>query len=401
MRVCDGILCVCVFCSGSVLGGGTYQVKEGACPWHDRGGVWQMGDVPSALLSDATVPQQACGARTATVPPGTRVATLGVSESDLKAIRQLGLAIRETDLRFTIQSPDGKRRVPYRVVVYSDPPERIVFGKKCGAGVIVLKLDDEGITSRALPPPEPEPAAPTKSEEQRRKFHLYLLIGQSNMAGRGKVESQDLSIHPRVLTLDKGNRWVVAVDPIHFDKSIAGVGLGTTFGKIMADRHPNAVIGLIPCAVGGTRVAQWQKDAEATPPWGHLYKNAVARTKAALPDGILKGMLWHQGEGDSSAAGIARYRERLTKLVTDLRRDLDAADVPFVAGELGVWDQEGHAARQRFNENLAAVPDWIANAAVVKSDGISHKGDGTHFSSAALRELGRRYAEALRKLERQ
>jgi len=89
-------------------------------------------------------------------------------------------------------------------------------------------------------------------------FHLYLLIGQSNMAGRGEVGPQDREIHPRVLALSKEGEWVPAIDPIHFDKPIAGVGPGRTFGKTMAAHDPSVRIGLIPCAVGGSPISTWQ-----------------------------------------------------------------------------------------------------------------------------------------------
>ncbi|MFC1763010.1 sialate O-acetylesterase [Planctomycetota bacterium] len=77
-----------------------------------------------------------------------------------------------------------------------------------------------------------------------KSLDLYLLIGQSNMAGRGTVEPQDLEAHPRVLSLNKENQWIPAVDPIHFDKSIAGVGPGRTFGLTLAEHAPTARIGL-------------------------------------------------------------------------------------------------------------------------------------------------------------
>ena len=193
---------------------------------------------------------------------------------------------------------------------------------------------------------------------------------------------------------------MVALDPLHTDKpSIAGVGLGTTFGKVMAEADPAVVIGLIPCAVGGTTVSQWQKGAPPVGNWGKLYQNAIDRARIAQRDGVLKGILWHQGEGDASPAKIAAYREKLTRMVAAMRADLDAENVPFVAGMLGVWDEKRHANRQAFNENLAGIAEWFAHAAVVSADGLEHKGDGTHFGSAALREFGRRYAKAMQALQ--
>ena len=84
-----------------------------------------------------------------------------------------------------------------------------------------------------------DPVAPPAKE----KFHLYLLIGQSNMAGRGAVEEADKTPHPRVLSFTKQNAWAPAVDPLHFDKPIAGVGLGSAFGRAMAEANPGVTIG--------------------------------------------------------------------------------------------------------------------------------------------------------------
>ncbi len=89
------------------------------------------------------------------------------------------------------------------------------------------------------------------------KLHLFLLIGQSNMAGRGIVEVQDKTSHSRVLMLSKENKWVHAVDPMHFDKPVAGVGLGKTFGEVVADATQGVTIGLVPCAVGGSPIDSW------------------------------------------------------------------------------------------------------------------------------------------------
>ena len=93
--------------------------------------------------------------------------------------------------------------------------------------------------------------------DSKETFHLYLLIGQSNMAGRGKIEEQDRKNHPRVFVLNKENKWVPGVDPIHFDKEIAGVGPGLSFGEAMSDRNPSIRIGLIPCAAGGSPIDVW------------------------------------------------------------------------------------------------------------------------------------------------
>ena len=149
---------------------------------------------------------------------------------------------------------------------------------------------------------------------QKAEYDLYLLIGQSNMAGRGKVEAQDTTIHPQVFTLNKQNKWVPAKDPIHFDKKIAGVGLGRTFGIEMAKANPKAKIGLIPCAVGGSPIDAWKPGGfhkqTKTHPWDDMEK----RLKIALKNGTIKGILWHQGESDSNPEKCDSYRTNLLVL---------------------------------------------------------------------------------------
>src|SRR5688500_14580950 len=94
---------------------------------------------------------------------------------------------------------------------------------------------------------------------QKDKFHLYLLAGQSNMAGRGVVEEQDRTPHPRVYSLNEKEEWAPAAEPLHFDKpKIAGVGPGFAFAKAIADANADVTIGLIPCAIGGTPLSSWQ-----------------------------------------------------------------------------------------------------------------------------------------------
>ncbi len=95
----------------------------------------------------------------------------------------------------------------------------------------------------------------------KEKFHLYLLVGQSNMAGRGKVEAEDKNPVANLLMLDKLNNWVPAVDPLHFDKPSAGVGPGRTFGIAVAAAEPTITVGLIPCAAGGSPIDAWKPGA--------------------------------------------------------------------------------------------------------------------------------------------
>jgi hypothetical protein len=219
---------------------------------------------------------------------------------------------------------------------------------------------------------------------------LFLLIGQSNMAGRGIVEDQDKIPHPRVFVFGKNQQWAPAIDPLHWDKPVAGVGLASTFARVIAEKHPDAVIGLIPAAVGGSSLDQWAIG-------GEFYNNAVARTKAALVGGQLAGILWHQGESDSAPEKVANYTDRFAKMIAQLRRDLQAPDVPLVVGELGRF-RVNHAS-DAMNAVIDELPQHVPHCACVSSAALHDKGDQLHFDSASLRELGRRYAQAWQDLK--
>ena len=146
-------------------------------------------------------------------------------------------------------------------------------------------------------------------------LHLYLLVGQSNMAGRGVVEPDDRKPHPRVLMLNREGAWVPAIDPMHFDKASAGVGLGRTFGMIVADANPSIAVGLIPCAVGGSPIEVWTPGAYYAATKSHPWDDAIVRAKLALKAGTLKGILWHQGESNSNAKDAPQYQAKLDDLV--------------------------------------------------------------------------------------
>ena len=226
-------------------------------------------------------------------------------------------------------------------------------------------------------------------------FHLYLLIGQSNMAGRGEVGSQDKEIHPRVFTLDKAGKWAPAVDPIHFDKPVAGVGPGLTFGKTMADHDPAIRIGLIPCAAGGSPIARWKHGGYWEQTDSKPYDDAIERTKMAMNHGVLKGILWHQGESDSNKNDAELYEDRLATLINTLRVDLGMPYVPFIAATLGDFVVENRPGAQIVNKSLKQISQRVKHTACVDSKGLEHKGDDVHFSAESARELGRRYAEAM------
>jgi len=235
----------------------------------------------------------------------------------------------------------------------------------------------------------------------RDRLHLYLLIGQSNMAGRGKVATEDKTPHPRVLALNKQDAWAPAVDPLHFDKAMAGVGPGLSFGKAMAEADPSVMIGLIPCAAGGSPITVWQKGGY----WGQTrskpYDAALRRVAIARKRGVLKGILWHQGESDSNPTDAPLYAERLDALIARLRKDLRVPTVPFLVGGLSDPLLARKEEARVVDGALRKLPGRVGRTAYVSAEGLGLKDDHAHFTAAAARELGRRYAKALLALRSQ
>lgn len=226
---------------------------------------------------------------------------------------------------------------------------------------------------------------------------IYILMGQSNMAGRGDVtKAYQAQGHERVLMFDKENRWVKASHPLHFDKPrVAGVGPGLTFGMALAEAYPATTIGLVPCAIGGTPIARWAPGAYDKATDSHPYDEAISRIRAAMEYGVIKGVIWHQGEGDSGLEASQGYLGRLVELIGRVRDAVGDPGLPFVVGQLARYRDN----YQNINRQLPDLPLTVAHTTVVSSEGLWHKGDGTHFDSPSASEYGRRYALGMLQLQ--
>lgn len=229
------------------------------------------------------------------------------------------------------------------------------------------------------------------AERPLQDMELYLLMGQSNMAGCG-VLSDDGGVNPdRVYKLDGNGNWQIADEPIHYGKS-AGAGLAASFARAMADRCDGVKIGLLPCAVGGAKIDRWVEG-------GDLWSNAVARTRIALKSGTLKGVLWHQGEIDALSRERAdAWGGKLASVIGSVRREF--GPVPFVAGELGYYldSFRANARWREINSQMHDLEGRVPDYCVVSAAGLSAKPDNLHFDTKSLREFGLRYADAMLRL---
>lgn len=239
-------------------------------------------------------------------------------------------------------------------------------------------------------------AAQVRSHE---RLELFLLAGQSNMAGRGDIEPQDRRPVEGLFALSAEEKWVPAIDPVHYDKpKIAGAGLARTFGKTLLAMRGGAQVGFIPAAFGGSLLDEWL-------PGGKHYVEALRRAAVARASGRFRGLLWHQGESDANDETRAKtYLERFVKVADGFRRDLEAPQMPVVVGQLGGFLRRAGVEfptpyAELVNRQLAQAPTVIANTAFVPSGGLVHRGDELHFNAPSLRELGRRYAHAFLMLD--
>jgi len=239
------------------------------------------------------------------------------------------------------------------------------------------------------------PALPPKEN-----FHLFLLVGQSNMAGRGPMTDADKIPHARVLMLNQAGAWVPAADPLHFDKPKAvGVGLSLTFADAVAAANPEVTIGLIPCAVGGSPIDSWEPGYFYNATKSHPWDDALRRAQLAFGAGTLKGILWHQGESDSTREFAEGYAAKLQALIVRMRTALGAPNVPFIVGQMGRFEgSPWNDYKIQVDRAHRELPEKIARVAFVSAEGLKDRGDKTHFDTASYRELGRRYADAYLRL---
>ena len=225
-------------------------------------------------------------------------------------------------------------------------------------------------------------------------IHSFLLIGQSNMAGRGFIDEVEPIENPRIKILRNG-RWQNMYVPINCDRASSGVNLAESFADAYQKKR-NVDVGLIPCADGGTSLSQWEKGSL-------LYDNAIYQTRLAERTSTLAGVLWHQGEGDCNERYYHEYEEKFIRFLNDIKRDLKAEDIPFLVGGLGDF-------LVNFNDNFKkyfpVVNTQIKSAAektdmtgFVSAEGLLSNPDNLHFCAKALREFGVRYYKEFEKLE--
>lgn len=243
-------------------------------------------------------------------------------------------------------------------------------------------------------------------------FHIYLCFGQSNMEGNAAIESQDSTgVSPRFVAMYavddeklgwKKGEWHTAIPP----QARPSTGLSPVdyFGRTMADSLPDSIrIGTITVAVGGASIDLFDKRTckdylKAQPEWmknfakgydGNPYARLVTLAKKAQQQGVIKGILIHQGETNN---GDQSWPNRVKTVYNDMLNDLNlkAEDVPLLVGETVQKSQGGSC--WAHNAVIDSITSTIPTAHAISSDGCPQRGDGLHYTAEGYRTLGKRYA---------
>lgn len=246
---------------------------------------------------------------------------------------------------------------------------------------------------------------------QNPKFHIYLCLGQSNMEGNAKFEPQDTTVNSRFQVLEavdcdnlkrKKGQWYTAVPPL--SRCRTGLTPADYFGREMVEKLPEDIkIGVINVAIGGCKIELFDKDnfenyKTIAPSWmkgmidqydGNPYGRLVDLAKIAQKDGVIKGILLHQGESNT---GDTLWTKKVKVVYANLLKDLNLQpeSTPLLAGEVVNADQGGKCASM--NGIIATLPQTIPNAHVISSAGCPDVADNLHFSAEGYRMLGKRYA---------
>ena len=227
----------------------------------------------------------------------------------------------------------------------------------------------------------------------RHNLWVFMLAGQSNMAGRGLVAPCDTLQQHRILTVNMGRQWVLAREPLHFyEPRLTGLDCGLSFARELIRHLPDSVsIALMPCAVGGSSIRQWLGDSLHRNV--RLLSNFSSMVDLAKRYGTVRAVLWHQGESDASPEGIMQYEQHLGKLISTFRQLAGSPYLPVLIGELGAFAPPEKQQRwDSINFIIHQVASRDVNTFVIGTGDLETRGDSVHFNAAGQRSMGWRFA---------
>ncbi|UAY51141.1 sialate O-acetylesterase [Ferruginibacter albus] len=228
---------------------------------------------------------------------------------------------------------------------------------------------------------------------KKENLWVFIMAGQSNMAGRGFVEPQDTLPDNRIFTINKNGDLIIAKEPLHFyEPSQTGLDCGLSFGKELKKHISDSIsILLIPTAVGRSSITQWINDSTFRNVT--LLSNFKQKVKIAQNYGLIKGILWDQGETDAeSLSDIDLYKDRLKTLFIKFRNEIGNNSTPVLIGQLGSFSTN-ITNYQKLNEQIDKYVSSDSNASIITTKDLIDRGDKIHFNSSSQRILGQRFAD--------
>ncbi|GAB3558930.1 sialate O-acetylesterase [Spirosoma fluminis] len=221
--------------------------------------------------------------------------------------------------------------------------------------------------------------------------HSFLLVGQSNMSGRGFLNEVP-PIYDEHIKMLRNGRWQTMTEPVNYDRPFAGIGLGASFAAAWRLKNGTEEIGLIPAAEGGASLDDWSVG-------GVLFDHAVFQARLAQRSSQIEGILWHQGENDCFQNRSSRYYEKFAVLVEAFRRELNSPQIPLIVGELGHYIPNGRYGTyftefDAVNQALLAFARSQPSCYFVTASGLRANPDELHFNAVSQRRFGIRYFEA-------
>jgi len=184
----------------------------------------------------------------------------------------------------------------------------------------------------------------------------------------------------------RNGRWQHLVEPVNYDRPFSGTSLAVSFADEYS-KHFDCDTGLIPCADGGTSLQDWSVG-------GQLYSHAVFQILLAERISEVKGILWHQGEGDSiDEKDAVSYEKRFIEILSEMKKECALEHVPVIMGELGTFLSARHQYYLLVNKALSDIAIKYPGYALASSDGLDSNGDDVHFNALSLKKFGKLYFE--------
>ena len=236
----------------------------------------------------------------------------------------------------------------------------------------------------------PKVELPVENIPKKQNLWVFILAGQSNMAGRGLVEPQDTVPNTRVYTINKQGDMIYAKEPLHFyEPSMSGLDSGLSFGKSLIKHIPDSIsVLIIPTAVGGSSISQWLNDSIHREV--KLFTNFKEKAELGMRFGTVKGILWHQGESDAKTKEAPLYQIKLSELFYQFRKIIGNQEATVVIGQLGSYST--NPMWSKINDHIKYYVSTDPNAGMINTQDLKEKGDKVHFNSEAQRVMGERYA---------